>query len=295
MSRIGVRLGRRLVMGAPLLWLCLFFLLPTLFVAAIAFSTSAPGVPPYQAALRWSAETGLVFQPNFENLALILGDDLYIAAYLNSLLIAAIATLGCLVLGYPIAYGIATAPPGRRGVLLMLVILPFWTSFLIRVYAWIGLLQNNGLINSALLWSGVIDEPLTLIATPFAVQIGLIYTYLPFMILPLYASLEKLDPALLEAAADLGCRPWRAFLGVTLPLSLPGIVAGSVLVFIPAVGEFVIPELLGGTDTLMLGSVLWAEFFSNRDWPVASSLALALLLLLVGPVLILQRSMARRS
>jgi len=288
------KLGRRLVIAGPMLWLCLFFLLPSLMVAGIAISTPSQGVPPYIAALRWDAEAGLVFAPNFGNLALLFADDLYVAAYLNSLLTAGTATLGCLLLGYPIAYGIARARPSTRVFLLMLVILPFWTSFLIRVYAWIGLLQNNGLINSMLLTLGLIDEPLALIATPFAVQIGLIYTYLPFMILPLYASLEKLDPSLLEAAADLGCRPWRVFLGVTLPLSLPGIIAGSLLVFVPAAGEFVIPELLGGTDTLMIGSVLWSEFFSNRDWPVASAVAVALLVLLVGPILMLQRSMAQR-
>jgi putrescine transport system permease protein len=288
------KLGRRLVIAGPLLWLCLFFLLPILMVAGIAISTPSQGVPPYVAALRWDAEAGLVFRPSFENLALLIRDDLYVAAYLNSLLTAGMATLGCLLLGYPIAYGIARANPASRVFLLMLVILPFWTSFLVRVYAWIGLLQNNGLINSTLMALGVIEEPLALIATPFAVQIGLIYTYLPFMILPLYASLEKQDPSLLEAAADLGCRPWRAFLAVTLPLSLPGIIAGSLLVFVPATGEFVIPELLGGTDTLMIGSVLWSEFFSNRDWPVASSVAVALLVLLVGPILLLQRAMARR-
>jgi putrescine transport system permease protein len=288
-------LGRRLVIAGPLLWLCLFFLLPSLMVAGIAISTPSQGVPPYVPALRWDPATGLEFTPNFANLALLFRDDLYIAAYLNSLLTAGIAALGCLLIGYPIAYGVAQAKPERRVVLLMLIILPFWTSFLVRVYAWIGLLQNNGLINSALLALGVIEEPLALIATPFAVQIGLIYTYLPFMILPLYANLEKHDPSLLEAAADLGCRPWRAFLGVTLPLSLPGIIAGSLLVFVPAVGEFVIPELLGGTDTLMIGSVLWSEFFSNRDWPVASSVAVALLILLVGPILLLQRSLAQRS
>jgi putrescine transport system permease protein len=288
------KLGRRLVIAGPLLWLCLFFLLPILMVAGIAISTPSQGVPPYVAALRWDAEAGLVFRPSFENLALLIRDDLYVAAYLNSLLTAGMATLGCLLLGYPIAYGIARANPASRVFLLMLVILPFWTSFLVRVYAWIGLLQNNGLINSTLMALGVIEEPLALIATPFAVQIGLIYTYLPFMILPLYASLEKQDSSLLEAAADLGCRPWRAFLAVTLPLSLPGIIAGSLLVFVPATGEFVIPELLGGTDTLMIGSVLWSEFFSNRDWPVASSVAVALLVLLVGPILLLQRAMARR-
>jgi putrescine transport system permease protein len=232
---------------------------------------------------------------NLASYRFLLEDPLYLSAYLNSIRIAGVSTLLCLLLGYPMAYGIARARPGLRGVLLLLVILPFWTSFLIRVYAWIGLLKPNGLVNQALLAIGVIDAPLRLLHSDFAVYLGIVYSYLPFMVLPLYATLVRQDPALLEAAADLGCRPFRAFLSVTLPLSLPGVVAGSMLVFIPAVGEFVIPDLLGGPDTLMIGKVLWGEFFSNRDWPLASAVAVAMLLLLVVPVVIFQRAQERQA
>jgi len=273
---------KRLIIGLPFVWAGLFLLLPILVVLAIAVATAGPGSPPITPS----------FTPNLSNFTLLLSDDLYAVAFLNSVQTAAITTLGCAILGYPMAYGVARAPRTWRLILLMLVILPFWTSFLLRVYAWIGLLQNNGLINAALLALGVIEEPLGLIATPFAVQIGMIYTYLPFMILPLYATLERLDPALLEAAADLGCRPWRRFLSITLPLSAPGLGAGALLVFAPAVGEYVILELLGGTDTLMIGSVLWLEFFSNRDWPVASAVAVVLLALMAAPIWLLQRHLA---
>jgi putrescine transport system permease protein len=207
--------------------------------------------------------------------------------------VAAVSTCLCLLLGYPMAYGIARAPPTRRNVYLMLIILPFWTSFLLRVYAWIGLLKNNGVINNVLMWLGVIDEPITMMQTDFAVYIGIVYSYLPFMILPLYSNLEKHDRTLLEAAADLGSRPWKAFLRITLPLSMPGIVAGALLVFIPAVGEYVIPSLLGRTDQLMIGRVLSDEFFANRDWPVASAVATAMLILLVVPIMIFQRYQSR--
>jgi putrescine transport system permease protein len=206
-----------------------------------------------------------------------------------------VSTLLCLLIGYPMAYAIARAREAWRLPLLMLIILPFWTSFLIRVYAWIGILKNNGLINNTLMWLGVIDQPIVMLQTDFAVYLGIVYSYLPFMILPLYANLEKLDGTLLEAASDLGARPWRTFLSVTLPLSAPGILAGSLLVFIPAVGEFVIPALLGGPDTLMIGRVLWDEFFSNRDWPVASAVAIALLLLLVVPIVIFQHNQAKNA
>ncbi len=222
-------------------------------------------------------------------LSLIWQDDIYLAAFLNSLWVAFIGTLFCLLLGYPMAYAIATAPERRRAPLLMLIILPFWTSFLIRVYAWIGILNANGLLNSFLLWLGVIDEPLRILHTQTAVYIGVVYSYLPFMILPLYANLTRLDPTLLEAAADLGCRPFRAFLRVTLPLSMSGIIAGSMLVFIPVVGEFVIPDLLGSPGSLMVGKLLWTEFFSNQDWPLASALAIVLLALLVVPFVLMQR------
>ena len=249
--------------------------------------------PPYSALWSWRGEAVLELRLNLGNYGLLVNDRLYLQALLDSLQMAMACTLLCLLLGYPMAYGIATAPERWRLPLLMLIILPFWTSFLIRVYAWIGLLKNQGLINQALLGLGLIEEPLTLLHTPLAIYIGIVYSYLPFMVLPLYANLARLDRSLLEAAADLGARPGRAFLRVTLPLSLPGILAGSLLVFIPAVGEFVIPDLLGGPDSLLVGQLLWIEFFANKDWPLASALALVLLALLVLPFVALQRWSAR--
>ena len=272
----------RFVIGLPFLWLGLFFLLPCLLVLAIALGTNAPdSVPP--------VELGL----SFKSFALLFSDDLYLAAWLSSIRIAATSTLVALLLGYPMAYAIARAAPHRRPLLLMLVVLPFWTSFLIRIYAWMGLLADNGLIEQFLRWTGLATNPGTILGTEWAVHLGIVYAYLPFMVLPLYATLEKLDDSLLEAAADLGARPFAAFLTVTLPLSLPGIVAGCLLVFIPAVGEFVIPDLLGGTETLMIGKVLWDEFFTNGDWPLASAVAVCLLVLLVGPIALFQRNQAR--
>jgi putrescine transport system permease protein len=272
----------RFVIGLPFLWLGVFFLLPCLLVLAISMGTYAPdSVPP--------VELGL----SFKSFALLFSDDLYLAAWLSSLRIAATSTLVALLLGYPMAYAIARAAPNRRPLLLMLVVLPFWTSFLIRIYAWMGLLADNGLIERFLRWSGLASNPGTILGTEWAVHLGIVYAYLPFMVLPLYATLEKLDAGLLEAAADLGARPFAAFLTVTLPLSLPGIVAGCLLVFIPAVGEFVIPDLLGGTETLMIGKVLWDEFFTNGDWPLASAVAVCLLVLLVGPIALFQRNQAR--
>jgi putrescine transport system permease protein len=278
----------RLVIALPFLWLAIFFLLPVGLVLGIALGTNSPdSVPP--------VELGV----SFASFRLLFTDDLYLAAWLSSLRIAATATLAALLLGYPMAYAIARAAPRRRPVLLMLVVLPFWTSFLIRVYAWMGLLSENGILNQFLRWSGLASDPGTILGTEWAVHLGIVYAYLPFMVLPLYATLEKLDWGLLEAASDLGARPLPAFLTVTLPLSLPGIVAGCLLVFIPAVGEFVIPDLLGGTNTLMIGKVLWDEFFSNSDWPLASSVAICLLVLLVGPIMLFQRqqqrSLERRS
>ncbi len=292
MRRRGGPGGRRWVVVPPYAWLSVFLLVPLAIVIGISLATSRVGVPPYTPLVAWLEGARAQVTLDFGNYAQLIADDLFLAAYLGSLKTAAIATVGCLALGYPIAYGMARTPQGRQRLMLMLVVLPFWTSFLIRVYAWIGLLQDTGLINTVLIQLGLIDEPLQLMATPFAVQIGIIYTYLPFMILPLYATLEKLDPSLLEAAADLGCRPLRAFLSVTLPLSMPGVAAGAMLVFIPAVGEYVIPELLGGPDTLMIGSVLWTEFFSNRDWPVASAIAIAMLVALVLPLMLFQRQLA---
>ena len=272
----------RFVITLPYAWLAVFFLLPFALVLAIALGTKAPDSAP---------PVALGF--GLENFALLFTDDLYVAAWLSSLRIAATATVITLLLGYPMAYAIARATPRRRPLLLMLVILPFWTSFLIRVYAWMGLLAENGILNQFLRWTGLASDPGTILGTEWALQLGIVYAYLPFMVLPLYASLEKLDTSLLEAAADLGARPFAAFLTVTLPLSLPGIVAGCLLVFIPAVGEFVIPDLLGGTDTLMIGKVLWDEFFTNADWPLASAVAICLLVLLVGPIVLFQRQQAK--
>lgn len=272
----------RFVIALPFVWLGIFFLLPFALVLAIALGTNSPdSVPP--------VELGA----SLKNFALLFTDDLYVSAWFTSLRIAAISTLGALLLGYPMAYAIACAAPGRRPLLLMLVVLPFWTSFLIRVYAWMGLLDENGLLNQFLRWSGIAADPGTILGTEWAILLGIVYAYLPFMVLPLYATLEKLDAGLLEAAADLGATPFKAFLTITLPLSAPGIVAGCLLVFIPSVGEFVIPDLLGGTRTLMIGKVLWDEFFTNADWPLASAVAISLLVLLVGPIMLFQRHQAR--
>ncbi|MEQ9812411.1 MAG: ABC transporter permease subunit [Azospirillaceae bacterium] len=287
--------SRRGVILVPYLWLLLFFLVPFLIVLKISLSEYAISQPPYTPLLEWVDGIYLEIRLNFGNYLYLVEDDLYAISYLNSVKIAAISTLLTLILGYPMAYAIARSDAKIRTALLMLVILPFWTSFLIRVYAWIGILKDNGVINNVLIWLGVIDQPIQMLQTDFAVYVGITYSYLPFMILPLYATLQKLDISLLEAAADLGCPPWRTFLTVTLPLSLPGVVAGSLLVFIPAVGEFVIPALLGGPDTLMIGRVLWQEFFNNRDWPVASAVAIAILLLLVVPMVIFQWSQARST
>ncbi|MBN9512305.1 MAG: ABC transporter permease subunit [Alphaproteobacteria bacterium] len=272
----------RYAIALPFLWLAVFFLLPFALVLAIALGTNAPDVAP-------PVELGF----SFKNFALLFSDDLYVAAWLSSLRIAATSTLIALLLGYPMAYAIARARPEWRPLLLMLVVLPFWTSFLIRIYAWMGLLAKNGLIDQFLRWSGIADNPGSILGTEWAVHLGIVYAYLPFMVLPLYATLEKLDTSLLEAAADLGAKPLTAFLTITLPLSLPGIVAGCLLVFIPSIGEFVIPDLLGGTDTLMIGKVLWDEFFTNADWPLASAVAICLLILLVGPIALFQRQQAR--
>lgn len=290
-SQLGgrFRLGHRAVAALPLVWLSVFFGLPLLIVLRISLSETVVGLPPYSALVEWIEGGALSIHLNFSNFALLWQDRLYLDAFIGSVRIAATATLICLLLGYPMALGIARARSSLRLPLLLLVILPFWTSFLIRVYAWIGILKDNGLANNLLLWLGWIEEPLPLLHTEFAVQLGIVYGYLPFMVLPLYVTLSRLDGSLLEAAADLGCRPFCAFWRVTVPLSLPGIIAGSLLVFVPAVGEFVIPDLLGGPDSLMIGKLLWTEFFNNRDWPVASALAVALLALLVAPVLLFER------
>lgn len=286
---------RALVLALPAAWMLLFFAAPFAIVLSIGFAEPAEGIPPYAPPLRWAEGTLPELRPNFANFALLFEDPFYAEALLRSLRVAAISATLCLLIGYPMALAIARAPERWRSTLLLLVILPFWTSFLLRVTAWIGLLQDQGWINGALLALGVIEEPIALLYTDLAMYLGITYCYLPFMVLPLYASLSKLDPALLEAAADLGARPWRAFLAVTLPLSLPGVVAGFLLVFIPAVGEFVIPELLGGPGAQLIGRVLWTEFFQNRDWPLASALAVALLVVLVLPIAAFQARAAREG
>ena len=284
------------VLAIPYGWLLLFFLVPFAIVLKIAFSQSALGVPPYTPLLDWQEGGWLPrLLGNFDNFALLLEDRLYILALFGSIKTALISTGLCLLLGYPMAYAIARAQPAWRYPLLMLVVLPFWTSFLIRVYAWIGLLKDNGLLNSLLLAMGLIDSPLPILYTPLAVYIGVTYGYLPFMVLPLYTILEKQDPSLLEAAADLGAKPWRAFLTVTLPLSLPGVLAGSLLVFIPAMGEYVVPELLGGPNAVMIGRTIWNEFFAARDWPLASAVATVLVVVLLLPIVLFQHSQGRQQ
>lgn len=281
--------GRRLVLGIPYAWLLAFFLVPLLIVAKISISEIRQAVPPYEPLLEFAEGTLVAVHATFTNFTLLFEDDLYVGAYFQSLTIAGISTIFCLLIGYPMALAIARAREDRRGPLLLLIILPFWTSFLIRVYAWMGILKDEGLLNGLLMWLGVISEPLLILNTDTAVYIGIIYSYLPFMVLPLYATLEKLDPALLEAAADLGAKPVRAFVSVTLPLSVPGIIAGSLLVFVPAVGEYVIPDLLGGGDTQMLGKALWDMFAFNRDWPSAAALAVAMLAALAVPIALFQK------
>lgn len=287
--------GRFLVVAAPMLWLGLFFAAPFVIVLKISLAEAVLGQPPYTPVIAWVDGVGLEIRAALDTYAFLLKDPIYLEAWLNSIRIALIATLAALAIGYPMAYAIAQAPAAWRIALLMLVILPFWTSFLIRVYAWIGLLSANGPVNNALLWLGLIDAPLALLRNEIAILVGIVYSYLPFMVLPLYATLARMDRSLLEAAADLGCRPFRAFLTVTLPLSLPGVLAGSMLVFVPAVGEFVIPDLLGGPGDLMIGKLLWTEFFANRDWPLASAVAVVMLAVVVAPIVLLQRIAERHA
>jgi putrescine transport system permease protein len=286
-----------LVIALPYVWMLLFFLIPFFIVFKISLSESAIAIPPYTPVFDfsagWDALKAQFSELDFEKYSFIFSDELYTSAYWSSIKIAAVATFLTLLIAYPLAYGMARAPKEWQPTLMMFVILPFWTSFLIRVYAWIGILKNEGLLNALLMNLGVISEPLTIMNTTTAVYIGIVYSYLPFMVLPLYASLEKIDGRLIEAAEDLGSPPWKAFWQVTFPLSIPGIVAGCFLVFIPAVGEFVIPDLLGGSETLMIGKTLWSEFFNNRDWPVASAVAVLLLLVLIIPIVAFQWAQQR--
>jgi len=289
----GRRQWLRTAVVLPWLWLALFFLAPFVTVLKISLADPLVALPPFTPFIDWAAEGWQRIHVTLDNYLFLFEDRYYAVIYLSSIKLAAISTLLCLLLGYPMAYFIARQPQRRRNLLLLGVILPFWISFLLRVYAWIGLLNTHGVINKLLLWTGVIDQPLTLIYNDFAVYLGIVYSYLPFMILPLYANLEKQDLDLLDAAADLGAKRWRAFIDVTLPLSRPGIVAGCLLVFIPATGEFIIPALLGGSDTLMIGRALWDEFFINRDWPVASAVSVVLLMILVVPLMWFQRVQSR--
>jgi putrescine transport system permease protein len=277
------------VQSLPMAWLVLFFLMPFLIVLKISFSEGILAMPPYAPMIEWAGNGVLTLKLHLANYRFLFTDALYVDSFLYSAKVAAISTALCLLLGYPMALGIARASPGHRNLLLMLVILPFWTSFLLRVYAWVGLLKDDGLINNLLLWLHWIASPIHMANTSFAVYIGIVYSYLPFMVLPLYSNLEKHDATLLEAAADLGAPPWKAFLRVTWPQSIPGVIAGALLVFIPAVGEYVIPTLLGSANQLMIGRVLSDEFFENRDWPVASAVAIVILLLLLLPIVIFQR------
>ena len=282
----------------PYLWLLALFLVPFVIVLKISLSDPELAIPPYTPTLDfsagWDGFKTFLSKLDFENFTFLTTDELYWRAYLSSLRIALISTLITLIVGFPIAYGMAQAPDRWRPSLMMLVILPFWTSFLIRVYSWMGILSKEGFLNQFLLWSGLIDAPLTILNTNWAVYIGIVYTYVPFMILPIYATLEKLDASLLEAAEDLGCSRVQAFWLVTVPLSKSGVIAGCFLVFIPALGEFVIPSLLGGSRTLMIGKVLWEEFSANRDWPVASAVAVVLLLILIVPIILFQRNEQRQ-
>lgn len=284
-----IRLGRWMVISVPLLWLAAFFFIPFLVVFKISLAEAMIAVPPYSPLLEWDPDSAYAtLKVTFGNYLFLFESRFYLDAYLSSLKIAAISTVITLLVGFPIAYLIARSGPTTRTVLLALVILPFWTSFLLRVYAWMALLKKNGLVNETLMALGLIDQPLQILQTDFAVYLGIVYTYLPFMILPLYTTLEKMDLSFIEAAQDLGAKPWQAFCLVTVPLAMPGIIAGCLLVFIPAVGEFVIPALLGGSDTLMIGRVLWDEFFLNRDWPLASAVAIIMLIVLVGPIMFMR-------
>lgn len=297
---IGTRIKRINARGAqlwsvmpPYAWLVLFLLVPFVLVFKISLADLKFGIPPYT-PLTSIKDQAIELTVHLRGYALLFSDSLYISTYISSLKMAAVTTFWCILIGYPMAYYIARSPDSIRNVLLLAVILPFWTSLLLRVYAWVGILRSDGLLNGVLMGMGVIDAPLEIYRTDWAVYIGLVYAYLPFFILPAYANLVKLDTRLLDAAYDLGAKPWRAFLAITLPLSMPGIIAGAMLVFIPAVGEYVIPELLGGADTLMMGRIMWTEFFTNADWPMASAVTVIMVLLLLIPMIIFQVNQKHR-
>ncbi len=282
---------RRYAVAIPYVWLLIFFLAPFAIILKISMADPIIAQPPFTPFF----DDAGGFQGTADNFGFLLTDKLYLIAYLKSVLMAAVATILCLLLGFPMAYGIARSDSSTRSILLLLIVLPFWISFLLRVYAWMGLLNNYGVINNFLMWTGITDQPIVMMYTDFAIYIGLVYSYLPFMILPLYATLERMDLDLLDAAQDLGARRSQAFRDITWPLARPGVIAGCLLVFIPAMGEYVIPYLLGGPESLMIGRVLFDEFFVNRDWPLASSVAIVLLMLLVVPIVFLQRNQVRSA
>jgi len=289
--------GGRIVILLPYLWLAVFFLVPFIIVLKISLSQSVLAQPPYTPVLDlaagWQGLKTFAAQLSLDSFRLLGSDSLYLLSYLKSLQVAAISTVILFVLGYPIAYGMARAPKAWQPMLVMAVVLPFWTSFLIRIYAWINILQRDGLLNDVLMGLRIIDTPVAWLSSDTAIYIGIVYSYLPFMVLPIYATLERMDESLLEAAADLGSPAWKTFWLITFPLSLPGVAAGALLSFIPIVGEFVIPDLLGGSESQMIGQTLWTEFFSNRDWPVASAIAITLLGLLLVPILFYERLQQR--
>jgi putrescine transport system permease protein len=283
---------RHVAIGLPALWMAAFFLAPFAILLGIALGESSEGLPPVRPPIGWGPE-GWALRPNGGNFALLVEDDFYLSALGRSVIVAGLSAALCVLIAYPMALAIARAPGAWRGPLLLAAMLPFWTSFLLRVTAWIGILQDGGWLNRALAALGLVTQPVPLLYTDAALYLGMVYVYLPFALLPLYASLTRQDPALLEAASDLGAPPLRAFLAVTLPLSLPGIVAGFLLVFIPAIGEFIIPEMLGGPEAQLLGRVVWTEFFQVRDWPMAAALAIALLALVIGPIALFQWRIGR--
>lgn len=284
------KLNKVFIILPPFLWLILLFLIPFLIIIIISFSEYADAIPPYNLFFDYDASTHKYkFLPDFTNFKFLIEDPIYLASYLNSIKIAAISTIITLLIAYPIALGIVSTEKSTQKLLLMLIMVPFWTSLLIRVYSWSIILKTSGLLNNILIYIGFIDTPLQLLNTQFAVILGIVHCYLPFMVLPLYLSIEKINPALIEASLDLGCTPFKSFLYVILPLSIPGIIAGSMLVFIPAVGEFVIPELLGGAQVLTVGKVIWNEFFQNHDWPLAAAITVALTMSFVIPVMIIQK------
>jgi putrescine transport system permease protein len=295
-NRFRQKIVRLLIIAPPYVWMIVFFLLPFLFVLKISFSEAVVASPPFAPLVDYNSENGTLNATlRLFNYHYLISDGLYLKAYLTSLKIASISTVLCLLVGYPMALAIARSPKVKQPILLIAIMLPFWTSLLIRVYAWVGILRQDGILNSLLLWTGIINEPLVMLQSQFAAYLVVTYAYLPFMILPLYAVLEKQDLTLLDAARDLGANPITTFGTVTLPLSLPSVLAGCMLVFIPVVGEFVIPTMLGGQSTLMIGKVLWTEFFSNRDWPVASAVAVVMLLLLIIPIMIFQNHQAKQE